>query len=102
MCGRLSQLKVLYFQRHQFPEEKETEEHKYLFFTFREKEKKGERFDVKCYLGGVGGGGICATCVDKCLRYAKRLLLKGSVSRDFLGPFLACMDRSTVGLYKNL
>jgi hypothetical protein len=39
---------VLYFQHHQFPEEKETEEHKYLFFTFREKEKKGERFDVKC------------------------------------------------------
>jgi hypothetical protein len=25
---------------------------------------------------------------------AEFIVLKGSVSRDFLGPFLACMDRS--------
>jgi hypothetical protein len=28
--------------------------------------------------------------------------IKGSVSRDFSGTFLACMDRSTVGLHKTL
>ncbi len=28
--------------------------------------------------------------------------LKGSVLPDFSAPFLACMVRSTVGLYKNL
>jgi hypothetical protein len=26
-----------------------------------------------------------------------KFVLKGSVSRDFSGPFLACMDRSTTG-----
>ncbi len=29
------------------------------------------------------------------MRPGKVSYFKGSVSRDFLGPFLACMDRST-------
>jgi hypothetical protein len=50
--------------------------------------------------GGVDGSDI-STCAIESLTFSPPPF-KGSVSRDFFGPFLACMDRSTVGLYKNL